>query len=282
MVAELVFYDDDTEADVKLKSAMLDIYNARLTQRERRKNLSIKMQLLGAQCVPAANRRVLNGDRGAAVVSKKEGSGAGTKQGCKGSVSHRAVYLTCPLLRVAHGLAMAEPSFVEVRGRDRAFEVFRRSIRAFAKYWDPVEHRDLLIEYLRKIYIERRVQQIQSYRKYGVQTREQCDIFRDAMARRRSKTKPAKRMNQYEFGPIPSMRKTSADAAAGELPGVSELSTAEAMLCRSERLFPSQYQALKLRLTLDPDGAVPTDLSPAKVKAVRHFLKVNGLIGNAG
>eukprot|EP00039_Didymoeca_costata_P033689 m.43689 g.43689 ORF g.43689 m.43689 type:complete len:458 (+) comp9995_c0_seq2:105-1478(+) len=41
LISEIVFYDEDTPLDVKLKVAMLRIYNARLTQREKRKLLAV-------------------------------------------------------------------------------------------------------------------------------------------------------------------------------------------------------------------------------------------------
>lgn len=46
MIAGIVFYDDDTPLDTKLKTTMLRIYNRRLSERQRRKDFCLKYDFL--------------------------------------------------------------------------------------------------------------------------------------------------------------------------------------------------------------------------------------------
>ena len=51
------FFDDDTEQDVKLKTDVIELYNARLDERIRRKNFIIERGLLDLKKIQKAERK---------------------------------------------------------------------------------------------------------------------------------------------------------------------------------------------------------------------------------
>lgn len=46
LLADMEFFDDDTEADIQLKNDVIELYNARLDERIRRKKFVIDRGLL--------------------------------------------------------------------------------------------------------------------------------------------------------------------------------------------------------------------------------------------
>jgi transcriptional adapter 2-alpha len=46
LLADMEFYDDDNENDIKLKNDVIELYNARLDERIRRKDFVIKRGIL--------------------------------------------------------------------------------------------------------------------------------------------------------------------------------------------------------------------------------------------
>ena len=126
-------------------------------------------------------------------------------------------------------LNLMDPVLSEVRARDRGFEQFRNSMRIFARFHEPAAHKELLIEYLRKLHLERRVQQIQHYRRWGLSTRSDVEHFKgDAEKRKRDKDSRGKSSTNSPararmHGLSGSSRKTSTLAAVEALPGTGQL-----------------------------------------------------------
>ena len=46
LLADMEFFDDDTESDIKLKNDVIELYNARLDERIRRKKFVIERGIL--------------------------------------------------------------------------------------------------------------------------------------------------------------------------------------------------------------------------------------------
>ncbi len=56
LIAELTFADNEPEDDLKLKYKILDIYNKRLDEREKRKNFVVNRGLLDLKCLTLLDR----------------------------------------------------------------------------------------------------------------------------------------------------------------------------------------------------------------------------------
>lgn len=63
LLADLEYFDDDTEQDIKLKNDVIELYNARIDERIRRKKFVIERGLLDFKRIQKAERKKSKEDR---------------------------------------------------------------------------------------------------------------------------------------------------------------------------------------------------------------------------
>ena len=63
LLADMEFYEDDTDADIQLKYDVIDLYNARLDERIRRKNFVIERGVLDFKRIQKYERKKTKEER---------------------------------------------------------------------------------------------------------------------------------------------------------------------------------------------------------------------------
>ena len=251
-LAEMEFRDNDTEEDVRMKLRMIEIYNARLQERARRKQFILERELLNVKRQQ--------------IVEKKRSQ---YERDLHGTMRVFARFLTSTEYNILlEGLATEH----RVRTRIAELKEYRRNgIHTIAEGEDyDTEKRRRETEFARLRAIEHPTSKnIAQANKFIVRDATQVNE-QLAQIEREEKASIIPTGRVQLTG---SMRKTYLSLDLTDLPGVDLLNDAERELCTTCRLLPVHYLTIKVGLMRE---SLKTG-KPIRKQDVRDMFKVDPL-----